>query len=120
MKSLKPLSLAASTAALIACTLAFPALSFAQDADTSSLTRADVQADLVRLEQAGYQPTIVPPDYPADIQAAEAKVATQTPAPHAQATVQSAPQAQATVPSIQQAALNSRVFGPRDTFYDGA
>ncbi|QQC66466.1 DUF4148 domain-containing protein [Paraburkholderia ginsengisoli] len=57
-------------------TLAAPALSFAQSNDP--LTRAEVRADLVRVEQAGY--TVGLGDnatYPADIQAAEAKVAAQ-------------------------------------------
>lgn len=39
-------------------------------------TRAEVRAELVRLEQAGYNPaTANPYDYPQNIQAAEAKVA---------------------------------------------
>ncbi|MCA8493938.1 DUF4148 domain-containing protein [Burkholderia arboris] len=42
-----------------------PALSFA---DTGhSLTRADVRAELVRLEQAGYNPARSEPHYPEDI-----------------------------------------------------
>lgn len=62
-------------AALIAGALATPIASFAQDA-TAPLTRAEVRADLVRVEQAGYRPA----DnvyYPADIQAAEARVQAQ-------------------------------------------
>ncbi|MBP0593701.1 DUF4148 domain-containing protein [Paraburkholderia sp. LEh10] len=55
---------------------AAPALSFAQA--SAPVTRADVRADLVRVEQAGYQPGRAnDSDYPADIQAAEAKVAAQ-------------------------------------------
>jgi hypothetical protein len=51
-----------------------PALSFAQGT-SSQLTRAQVRADLIRVEQAGYRMGIGnDPDYPADVQAAEAKV----------------------------------------------
>lgn len=66
-------------------TLAAPVLSFAQS--NAPLTRAEVRADLVRVEQAGYNPS--PGDdasYPADIQAAEAKIAAQ----NTQQTTQSA------------------------------
>ena len=60
--------------ALVLDTLAAPALSFAQS--NTPLTRAQVRADLVRVERAGYNPaTGNDPQYPADIQAAEAKVA---------------------------------------------
>jgi len=51
-----------------------PAYSFAQS--TQPLTRAEVRADLVRVEQAGYSPARGDDfNYPADAQAAEAKVA---------------------------------------------
>jgi hypothetical protein len=54
-----------------------PALAFAQSAD--SLTRAQVRADLIRVEQAGYNPASNDDStYPADIQAAEAKAAAQS------------------------------------------
>jgi hypothetical protein len=62
--------------ALAAGTLAAPALSFAQS--NGPVTRAEVRADLVRLEKAGYEPAVASDaNYPADIQAAEAKVAAQ-------------------------------------------
>ncbi|WP_415927103.1 DUF4148 domain-containing protein [Burkholderia theae] len=70
MKSLICFALAA--AALTSATASF--------ANTTSapLTRAEVIADLVRLEQAGYQPAAGDdPHYPDDIQAAEARVAAQ-------------------------------------------
>jgi hypothetical protein len=71
MKTLIGLSLAVS--ALLA-----PALSFAQ-ATNAPLTRAQVYADLVRVEQAGYNPSASDDStYPADIQSAEAKVAAQS------------------------------------------
>ncbi|SRR5258708_3354330 len=55
--------------------LASPVLTFAQST-SGPLTRAEVRADLVRLEKAGYDPsTGEDVNYPADIQAAEAKVA---------------------------------------------
>jgi len=56
--------------------LAAPALSFAQT--NGPITRAEVRADLVRVEQAGYNPSVANDiNYPADIQAAEAKIAAQ-------------------------------------------
>ncbi|WP_027210778.1 DUF4148 domain-containing protein [Burkholderia sp. WSM2232] len=62
--------------ALVIGTLAAPTLSFAQC--TTPLTRAQVRADLIRVEQAGYNPsTGNDVQYPTDIQAAEAKVAAQ-------------------------------------------
>ncbi|MEX3957727.1 DUF4148 domain-containing protein [Trinickia sp. EG282A] len=43
---------------------------------SAPITRAQVRADLLRIEQAGYNPAANnDPYYPADIQAAEAKVA---------------------------------------------
>jgi hypothetical protein len=57
--------------------LASPALSFAHP-PSGQLTRAQVRADLIRVEQAGYTPLQgEDPHYPADIQAAEAKIAEQ-------------------------------------------
>lgn len=53
-----------------------PALSFAQS--NAPLTRAEVRADLVHVEQAGYTPGAGNDNnYPADIQAAEARIAAQ-------------------------------------------
>ncbi|WP_028221148.1 DUF4148 domain-containing protein [Paraburkholderia oxyphila] len=69
---------------LVSCALAAPVCAFAQSsaaADTAStngpVTRAEVRADLVRLEQAGYRPAARDINYPADIQHAEAIVAQQ-------------------------------------------
>ncbi|MFP3566108.1 DUF4148 domain-containing protein [Paraburkholderia sp. SIMBA_030] len=62
---------------LVVSALASPALTFAQ-ATSGQLTRAQVRADLIRVEQAGYNPSAGDDqDYPADIQAAEAKIAEQ-------------------------------------------
>lgn len=60
-------------AALAATVLAAPALSFAQ-ASQAPLTRAQVRAELVQLEKAGYRPNLSSPYYPEDLQAAEARV----------------------------------------------
>ncbi|WDD91639.1 DUF4148 domain-containing protein [Burkholderia sp. FERM BP-3421] len=49
--------------------------SFGAFAQTSPVTRAEVRAELVQLEKAGYQPGVSSPYYPADIQAAQARVA---------------------------------------------
>jgi hypothetical protein len=64
---------------LVVCVavLAAPALSFAQPVDgvNGEVTRAQVRADLVRLEQAGYDPAASgDANYPDDVLAAEAKV----------------------------------------------
>jgi hypothetical protein len=64
-------------AMLAATVLAAPALSFAQGTN-GPVTRAEVRADLVQLEKAGYEPARIDPDYPADIQAAEARVHAQS------------------------------------------
>jgi hypothetical protein len=59
--------------ALLAAVLTIPAVAFAQQPN-ASLTRAEVRAELVQLEKAGYQPSHVSPYYPADIEAAVARV----------------------------------------------
>jgi DNA-binding transcriptional regulator YdaS (Cro superfamily) len=61
-------------AVLVSCALAAPALAFAQTTN-GPVTRAEVRADLERVEQAGYRPIASDASYPADIQAADAKVA---------------------------------------------
>ena len=70
MKQLALLTLTLS--ALVGSTL-----TFAQSA-SAPLTRAQVRADLIRLEQAGYNPSAInDSNYPAYIHAAEARVAAQ-------------------------------------------
>lgn len=65
-----------AVAAAAAAAVSAPALCFAQS--NPPVTRADVRADLVRVEQAGYNPNSGSDiHYPADIQAAEAKIAAQ-------------------------------------------
>ncbi|HEX3378820.1 MAG TPA: DUF4148 domain-containing protein [Paraburkholderia sp.] len=75
MNSVKSLIEAAVIAALIAAPLA----AFAQSNQTNEpVTRAQVRAELSQLEKAGYDPSNSNAvDYPANIQAAEAKVAAQ-------------------------------------------
>jgi hypothetical protein len=58
-----------------AAVLAAPTLSFAQ-VTNAPVTRAEVKADLVQVEQAGYNPARNDLNYPADIQAAEARIHT--------------------------------------------
>ena len=63
-------------AVVIATALAAPLAAFAQS--NQGLTRAEVRAQLVQLEKAGYYPARSNPnEYPGDIQAAEARVAAQ-------------------------------------------
>jgi hypothetical protein len=63
-------------AVVVAVALAAPVAVFAQS--NQPVTRAQVRAELIQLEKAGYNPSRgEDPSYPADIQAAEAKVAAQ-------------------------------------------
>jgi hypothetical protein len=57
----------------LALVLAAPAVSFAQTTD-QPVTRAQVRADLIQLENAGWRPNSQDAYYPSDIQAAEARV----------------------------------------------
>jgi Domain of unknown function (DUF4148) len=60
----------------IAAVLAVPAVSFAQS--NAPVTRAEVRAQLIQLEKAGYNPSDADnANYPADIQKAEARVASE-------------------------------------------
>ncbi|TKC86688.1 DUF4148 domain-containing protein [Trinickia terrae] len=63
-------------AVAIAAVLATPLAAFAQS--NQPVTRAQVRQELIQLEQAGYNPaTANDYDYPANIQAAEARVTAQ-------------------------------------------
>jgi flagellar motor protein MotB len=64
-------------AILMAAVLAAPALTFAQS-NNGPLTRAQVKAELVQIEDAGYHPAQKGLHYPDDIQAAEAKLNAQS------------------------------------------
>lgn len=73
-------------AVVLASALAAPAVSFAQS--SAPLTRAQVRAQLVQLEKAGYDPAGgVSPYYPTRLQAAEARVAAQNTASNVDASV---------------------------------
>ena len=62
-------------AVAIAAAIAFPVAAYAQES-SSTVTRAQVRAELVQLESVGYWPGRAnDPHYPTDIQAAEAAVA---------------------------------------------
>lgn len=60
----------------LAAALAFPVVAYAQDS-SSTVTRAQVRAELTQLEGVGYRPGHLGPNYPDDIQAAEAAVDSQ-------------------------------------------
>ena len=61
-------------AVVIATVLAAPVVSFAQS--SQGLTRAEVRAQLIQLEKAGYNPADSnDAHYPAEIQSAESRVA---------------------------------------------
>jgi hypothetical protein len=62
-------------AVFAAAVFAAPTLSFAQATNTP-VTRTEVNADLVRVEQAGYRPAGDDLNYPANIRAAEARIHT--------------------------------------------
>lgn len=65
-------------AVAVALVLAAPVASFAQS--NQPLTRAEVRAQLIQVEKAGYNPGRANDvNYPSDIQAAEARVAAQNP-----------------------------------------
>jgi hypothetical protein len=66
-------------AAVLASVLAAPVASFAQS--NEPVTRAQVRAELIQLEKAGYNPASSnDASYPNDIQAAEQRVQAQNPA----------------------------------------
>ncbi|MEX3949322.1 DUF4148 domain-containing protein [Paraburkholderia sp. EG287A] len=60
-------------AVVVAAALAIPAISFAQSSE-QGLTRAQVRAELVQLEHAGYNPSADHVNYPENLQAAQARV----------------------------------------------
>lgn len=63
------------SAVVVAAALVAPVASFAQS--NQPLTRADVRSQLVQLEKAGYNPIGDHVDYPANLQAAQARVDSQ-------------------------------------------
>ena len=62
-------------AVIIASALAAPTYAFAQS--NAPVTRGQVEAELAQLERAGYNPATDRTQYPANIQAAEQRVAAQ-------------------------------------------
>ena len=62
---------------IVAAVVAVPVVSFAQS--SQPITRAQVRAELVQLQQAGYSPAADYTKYPLNIQAAEARVNAQNP-----------------------------------------
>lgn len=74
-------------AVLVVSLMAAPIVAFAQQ--SSALTREQVRAELVQLRDAGYNGNASDTTYPADLQAALARVAEQN---HAMAQVPVAPQ----------------------------
>ena len=69
------------SAIIVSTVFAVPVASFAQS--NQPVTRAQVRAELIQLEKAGYNPTTANDyDYPANIQAAEARVAAQNGTTH--------------------------------------
>jgi Domain of unknown function (DUF4148) len=72
-------------AVTLAVVLAAPVVAFAQS--EQPLTRAEVKAQLKQLEDAGYNPAVATDAvYPADVQAAEARVAARNAAAQADTT----------------------------------
>jgi cytochrome c556 len=97
-------------AVAIAAVLATPVASFAQS--SQPVTRAQVRAELVQIEQAGYSPARGrDPYYPEDIQAAEAKVAAQNGTAQAE-TTSYGPGASGTSQSGQRAELTVSPYSP--------
>ncbi|SAL68396.1 membrane protein [Caballeronia choica] len=62
-------------AVVVAAVLAAPVASFAQS--NAPVTRAQVRAELVQLEKAGYNPNANDTEYPGNLQAAQARVLAQ-------------------------------------------
>jgi hypothetical protein len=59
---------------VVAALVAAPVVSFAQSQPQQGLTRAEVRAELVQLEKAGYNPASDNTQYPQNILAAQARV----------------------------------------------
>lgn len=64
-------------ALISASVVAMPAVAFAEQS-SAPLTRAQVRAELAQLQKAGYQAAAPGPYYPANLQAAMARVAGQS------------------------------------------
>jgi Domain of unknown function (DUF4148) len=95
-------------AVALAAVLAAPVVSFAQS--NQPVTRAQVRADLVQLEKAGYNPEMKE-NYPDEIQAAEARVAAQDGALLTSAGASTAGSSQSGGPAAAADSTNSVYFG---------
>jgi len=96
---------------VIAAVVVAPVVSFAQS-NNQPVTRAQVRAELVQVEQAGYSPARGrDPYYPEDIQAAEAKVAAQNGTAQAEKTGYG-PSASGTSQSGQRAEVTVSPYSP--------
>lgn len=105
---------------LVACTLAVPALSFAQGVQ-GPLTRAEVRADLIRVEKAGFHPGVgEDANYPQDIQAAEAMIAAEDAARTTSMNQTPSQPAMAAPMTRQMASMHYRIDNVRSPFYYGA
>ncbi|MCA7955700.1 DUF4148 domain-containing protein [Burkholderia seminalis] len=62
------------TAVVAATALSASYGAFAQSNPSGQLTRAEVRAELVQLEQAGYKPEVSDPYYPRALQTAQGRV----------------------------------------------
>ena len=82
-----------SAVAVAALLAAAPISSFAQSSDTGGKTRAEVRAELVQLEKAGYNPSENDLSYPSNLQAAERRVQAQAPVAQSAAASSYAPEA---------------------------
>ncbi len=98
--------------ALAAGMLGAPVFAFAQ-AD-GAVTRAEVRSDLASVEKAGYNPSIGNDDsYPADVQAAEAKVSSvQDEQPLANQSYGGVAQGSSSSGTRKHAAMRSACVGP--------
>ncbi|WP_233804795.1 DUF4148 domain-containing protein [Paraburkholderia sp. HP33-1] len=59
---------------IVAALVAAPVVSFGQSQPQQALTRAEVRAELVQLEKAGYSPASDNAQYPNNIEAAQARI----------------------------------------------
>nr|WP_244135676.1 DUF4148 domain-containing protein [Burkholderia seminalis] len=98
------------TAVVAATALSASYGAFAQSNPSGQLTRAEVRAELVQLEQAGYKPEVSDPYYPRALQTAQARV---TNADEAGYGTQSRSSRRAATRSISASKPNPRAY--RDT-----
>jgi len=105
------------SAVAIAAALAAPVASFAQT--NQPVTRAEVRAQLIQLEKAGYNPIASDIDYPSDIQAAEARVNAQNDTAVAANTVNTSGYGAPAVSTSQAGHAASPVKSDRNSIYFG-